>query len=246
MKVKKSFFLFIILISVFALSLSPPTVSSARANGLYQRVITEDTPFFSSTDDSAPLFYLPYTYYVKVLGEKNGFVHVECYGTGLTAALDGYVPSGYLFEDGLAVSSPYVVLSLTTADTAVLYADADLKQSLQYVFKDREMQYYGALPTDDGMIYYVGYNGRLGYIKESSVFPFAIPNHPNELTFIEPELPPETEPETPSNGTESAFDLRFAIIACLIFAGLVALFMVISKNKPQKAAASYYDENDYE
>ena len=107
------------------------------------------------------------------------------------------------------------------------------------------MQYYGTLPTDNGVLYYVGYNNRLGYVSENDVYPFTIPNHPNELTFIQgeqPEIPTET-PEIPS---ATAFDLRFAIIACLIFAGLVALFMVISKSKPNKVAVSFYDENDYE
>ena len=220
-----------------------PKTSHAEIS--YLRVITEDTPFYQSVTDQSPLFYLPYTYYVKVLGANNGFWHVECYGNGSSVAIDGYVPDGYLFDDGLSVTSPYVVLSITTVNTAVLYADSGQNNSLQYVFKDRNMQYYGTLPTDNGVLYYVGYNNRLGYVSENDVYPFTIPNHPNELTFIQPEQP-EIPTETPEIPSATAFDLRFAIIACLIFAGLVALFMVISKSKPNKVAVSFYDENDYE
>lgn len=245
MKIKKSLIIWFSIIVVLLTVTAFPATQPARATNTYARVITEDTPFFGNIEDQTPLFFLPYTYYVKILGEEQNFVHVECYGDGKTAALDGYVPKGYLFEDGLGVSSPYVVMSITTVDTAILYADAGLTDSLQYLFKDREMRYYGALPTGNGMVYFVDYNGKLGYVKESNVFPFAIPNHPNELTFITPEQP-QPPPEKETLTAQSVFDFRFAIIACLIFAGLVALFLVISKNKPQKAVASFYDENDYE
>ncbi len=228
---------------ISAQHINPPKNSHADVS--YLRVITDDTPFFQSVTDQSPLFYLPYTYYVKVLGANNGFLHVECYGNGNSVAIDGYVPEGYLFDDGLSVSSPYVVLNITTVNTAVLYADSGQSNSLQYVFKDRNLQYYGTLHTDSGVLYYVGYNNKLGYVSENDVFPFSIPNHPNELTFIEPEQPEDT-PDNPEIQSATAFDLRFAIIACLLFAGLVALFMVISKNKPNKVAASFYDENDYE
>ena len=221
---------------------------NAHASSLYLRVITEDTPFYKNITDQAPLFYLPYTYYVKVIGSNNGFYHVECYGNGTSTALDGYVPESFLFNDGLAVTYPYVSLNITTVNTTILYADSELKNNLQYVFQDRTLQYYGSLLTDNGTIYYVGYNNRLGYVKESDVFPFSIPNHPNELTFIQPEIPetPETPTENSPQSSATPFDLRFAIIACLIFAGLVALFIAFTKGTPTKTAVSYYDENDYE
>lgn len=246
---KKKIFLTLIttlLITVIFCAQNLNLNSNARAGSLYLRVITDDTPFYQNVTDQTPLFYLPYTYYVKIIGSNNGFYHVECYGNGNSPVLDGYVPENYLFDDGLTVTYPYVSLSITTVNSTMLYADSQLKTSLQYVFQDRSMQYYGALNTDNGIIYYVGYNNRLGYVKESDVFPFSIPNHPNELTFIEPEIPETPVDDAPQSSATATFDLKFAIIACLIFAGLVALFIAFSKSKPAKTAVSYYDENDYE
>ncbi len=242
---KRIFCISLCVLIIFLTAFSLKIDSVARASSPYLRVITEQTPFYKNHDDIEPLFFLPYTYYVKVIGTEGTFLRVECYGDGNTATIDGYVPIGYLFDDGLYVSSPYVVLDLTTSATAVLYADSTLKNPTQYIFANRTLHYYGGLPYDNGMIYYVEYNGRLGYVKEAEVFPFSIPNHPNELTFLpSEETPPESE--QPKDSPTSAFDLRVVIIACLIFAGLVALFFVLGKNKSTRVAVSFYDENDYE
>ncbi len=218
----------------------------------YARVITDDTPFYSDASGKRLLFYLPYTYYVRILSNGAFYTHVECYGTGGTAAIDGYVPSDMLFYDGLSVKNPYVDIKLTALSTAVLYSDSELKTPVQYVFAGRTMSYYGTLPLgENSYAYFVGYNDRLGYVKESDVLPFEIANHPNELTFIpkeepEPETPPAEEPEDNANNSRLAFDLRILIIASLCFAGITAIFVAFRKKPKKHPAAGYYDENDYE
>lgn len=224
------------------------TFSDATKSG-YARVITEDTPFYSDPSGTRLLFYLPYTYYVRILSEGTFFTHVECYGTD-SAAIDGYVPAEMLFYDGLSVKTPYADVKLTASSTAVLYADASLSSTVQYVFSGRTMDYYGFLPlTENSYLYFVGYNDKLGYVRESDVMPFELPYHPNELTFIQKEEPePEPEPEQPGeNGSsKNAPDLRIFIIASLAFAGITALFVAFRKKPDKHAAAGYYDENDYE
>lgn len=215
----------------------------------FLRVITDDTPFYKNSDDTSPLFYLPYTYYVKVLDDNGDFLHVECCGLNF-AAIDGYVPKNVLFEDGLSVGEPYPYITIKTSANATLYQDSSLTTAIQYVFPEREMCYYGTYSGTNGNLYYVSYNGKLGYVKESEVYPFSIPNHPNELTFITPDTSEEEEPSEESTEsettTEDFFSLKIIIIVCLLFAGLVALFVAL-KGKPQKAATmGYYDENEYE
>jgi hypothetical protein len=216
----------------------------AKSSPLFLRVITDDTPFYSSLASDSPLFNLPYTYYVKLLNETGSFFHVEVYGDQLTPALDGYVPASMLFSDGLSTPYPYLSLSIRSASTAVLYEDNQLTESLQYIFPEREMIYYGKLSSPQGIIYYVSYNNKLGYVKESNVYPFEIPNHPNELTFLKPETPPAQEGD--ETISEDYFGLRIIIIICLIFAGIIALFVALNKKPAQSVVASYYDDNDYQ
>ena len=107
------------------------------------------------------------------------------------------------------------------------------------------MQFYGTLPLDGDNLYYVSYNGKLGYVKEACVFPFSIPNHPNELTFLVPEQP-QTPPNAEQNSQNVYPGLYAAVIACLIFSGVIALIVAIRFKPKKSVAVSYYDENDYE
>lgn len=218
----------------------------AETKSEFLRVITEDTPFYADKTADTPLFYLPYTYYVRVKDYGEVFTHVE-YGNG-GAALDGYVPTDKLFDDGLTVVNPFPEITATTANTAVLYASAETTGAVQYVFGGRKLYFYGTYYSPQGKtLYYVGYNDRLGYVKEENLVPFTLSYHPNELTFLIPDTPenPETaEPEKPS--AQAVFDLRIAIFAVLGLAGLIALIVAGSRKPKASPAAGYYDENDYE
>ncbi len=248
---KKLSFTFSIINLCFAIALClTPIEIHAHAKVEYRRIITDDTPFYSDVSGTNLLFYLPYTYYVKIIETGELYTHVECYGTGNSVALDGYVPTNSLFNDGLTIIDPYLDKSVTTVTTAVLYLDKNLSTPLQYVFATRTLKYYGQFTAQDGsIIFYVEYNNKLGYVEESVILPFEIDLHPNELTFLQPELPPDgnlsTEQPTPSQ-PEGITTLRIIVIASLILAGLVALFIAL-KNKPKKKLNSgYYDENEYE
>ena len=213
----------------------------AEVKSEFLRVITEDTPFFSDKSADTPLFYLPYTYYVRVKDYGEVFTHVEYGNDG--AALDGYVPTDKLFDDGLTVIAPFPEITATTATTAVLYASAETTTAVQYIFGGRNLYFYGTYYSPQGKtLYYVGYNDRLGYVKEEDLVPFTLSYHPNELTFLTPdtpEQPEQKEPEKPS--AQAVFDLRIAIIAVLGLAGLVALIVAFNKKPKTSPAASYYD-----
>ena len=209
----------------------------------YLRITDTTTPFFSATTDGEALFYLPYTYYVKLISKGEIFDHVE-YGGADGVTIDGYVPNQTLFTETQEVVSPYPNVTLTTSKTALLYADSQLTKSIKYIFKERQLTLYGNFLLPDGThCFYVSYGGDLGYVKESDVSPFSIPNHPNPLTFIPEETPPPIEEPTTSN--DSVDTLRIIIIASLILAGLSGLVVVIKK-RPSVPVNTYYDENDYE
>lgn len=239
---KLALFLVATLIFPFALYFSPKTAVAKNAN-TYLRVVDHTTPFYQSKEDSVALFFLPYTYYVKILGQTADFYHVEV-GNGINQpALDGFVPKQMLFDDGLQVDSAFLSMKITTATTAVLYQDSALSTSLQYVFKDRELCYYGKISHEQENVYFVSYNDRLGYVKEQAVMPFSIPQHPNPLTF----LPSDSEDSSTSENSNGSFlDLRFTIVICLLFAGVIGLLVALGKRKEEKIAPNeYYDENEY-
>lgn len=236
---KFCFVLPLILYTIFSCCVIQTT--HAQTGFEYKRVINQTTPFFSNVLDERPLFYLPYTYYVKVLDQVGEFSHVEIHGDG-QIAIDGFVPTDMLFFDGQQVIYPYLDLKIKTLTTTLLYLDADLSTPSQYLFAERELTYYGEFSGEQGKVFYVSYNNRLGYVKQTDVYPFNIENHPNELTF----LPKEPQKESvKTTTTKDFFSIKYIIIACLIFAGLFALFVALN-NKSKKQTFSYHEENDYE
>jgi hypothetical protein len=224
----------------------PLKITPIKAEGSYFRVITEDTPFYLTQTDSTPLFFLPYTYYVKVIREEVNFYYVE-YGEGNDMpCIDGYVPKDMLFDDGLSAESRYPFLTLITSNSSSLYEDVSKNKTLQYVFKDRELIFYGTNFSSNGeTLYFVSYNNKLGYVSEENVIPFTIANHPNPLTFLPEEKPPKTEPIEPPKKENGTLTLRYLIIGILAFAGIFAL-IVVFKGKPNAKTNGYFDENEYE
>ncbi len=239
----RKFILF--LLSIFSCSL--PVANASASAPEYLRVINEVTPFYADGEGVELLFYLPYTYYVKTIELGEILSHVECYGEDGSILIDGYAPTEMLFDDGLPVTNPYPSITVTTAYSSVLYSDSELSSPLQYVFAGRELCFYGKLSYKNSQtIYFVGYNGKLGYITESAIEPFIMPLHPNALTFLDTENSPE---EIVNNGAESKNSLtgiRVIIIVCLISAGVIALLLCLKKKPKTEPAVSYYDENDYE
>lgn len=243
----KKYLVFTILCACLSalLFFSPIQTPVKASTSEYRRIITDDTPFFSDAEGLNLLFYLPYSYYVKVLQINPILSHVECFGTGDSIILDGYVPTDMLFDDGLTVINPYLEKKISSISTAVLYSDTTLSTPLQYVFASRQLVYYGSAFANDGsMLFFVSYNNRLGYVKENTIMPFLIDLHSNPLTFLVPD-----EPDQPSNDpslkTDTTNVFTIAIIACLTLAGIIALFLAI-KNTSKTNSQNYYDENEYE
>ncbi len=236
-------FVSILLILFTCFGYYAPNIAYAQTE--YRRVINSTTPFYKSTIDENPLFFLPFSYYVKVLNHNNSFCHVEINGNNGQTAIDGFVPTDQLFYDGQEVISPYLNLYITTIDTAVLYADSNLSSPIQYIFADRSLLYFGETQSANGKLFYVAYNDKLGYVKESDIFPFVIKNHPNKLTFSSaPETNVDEKIVLQSNGFP--LTLKTMIIACLLLAGLIALFIALSNKKKSESQQNYYEENDYE
>lgn len=235
--------LVILFLSFFSFSfVSAPGKVVAVAKVEFKRVMTDDTPFYTDINASELLFYLPSTYYVKILSENNGLAHVECFSGGLAPALDGYVPSEFLVENPLYSGNPFLNLYITSTSSCILYSDPSLSQNLQYVFAGREMFYYGIYTRPQGEnLFLVYYNGKLGYVKESGVMPFTVTPHPDPMP--QPEQPEEQNSQTQNN---TPFDtIRTAIIVCLVLAGIVALLLILKKKNKPVTVATYYDDNDY-
>ncbi len=226
--------------------------ASATTSSPYGRVINDTTPFYSDPTSTNLLFYLPYTYYVKIIGEMGDFYHVEYGGYSDNPVIDGYVPKNALYFDEQKVTSPYPSIQINSSTSCTLYDSTMMNIPIKHIFKNRTLMPYGINYAPNGsVIYFITYNDTLGYVYENQITPFTLENHENPLTFLEnnsvkPPITNSTETKKDEKNNEF-LSLRIVIIVCLVFAGLIALFVGV-KNATKKRTdfSSYYEENDYE
>ena len=226
-----------------------PTQSVYAVETRYARILSNNVGFYKDSERTNLVFYLPYSYYVKVLEQTDTFSHVECYGVNSsTTCIDGYVNTDELFFDGNTPINPYLDLSVTVKKETAIYTDAFLSDKIQNVFSGRTLNYYGfTTDTNGNYLYFVEYGDKLGYVRESDVETFSLSNHPYPI----PEPPKEETPDDSTTDNQNTnkkgftFNFQTIIIVCLCFATIVIL-LIIFKPTSKKVAVSYYDENDYE
>lgn len=219
----------------------------------YLRIISESAGFYSDQSCTDLICNLPYTYYVKVIEDLGEVCHVECYDGKTAPSLDGYVNKAHLFSDDLDKSSPYACKVIKTSSTAPFYSSLNSAEPSMYVFKDREMTYYGFIKTPSGSVYYfVNYNGKPGYVSEEFILPFSLENHPNPLTFIVQEEPKQEDAkeENSDSSTNQSLPamseqnvLRMVIILLIIVAGFIAVFA--SRHPKKREITTDIDQEDY-
>ena len=242
----KAFLLIYFLMSFFCFSVfftNPIPVYAQEIE--YKRVVNEKTPFFIDEKGESTLFFLPKSYYVKVLSSNEDFLHVECFGSGGTPMIDGYVEKNSVIDCNSAVVSPFLSLQIKTANSCVLYQDSSLTQNLQFLFKDRELFYYGnAISANGQNLFLVYYNGKIGYVKESDVYPFSVPSHPEPLN-VQNSTNSSTQTEVLNASPQQQLNgLKTAVIVCLFLAGIIALCMVLKKKDKSSSSLTYLDDDN--
>lgn len=229
---------------LFAAAFPPPQKAAALA--AYGRVIERDVGFYKDPQAEELLFYLPYTYYVKIEDGGESIVRAELFGSGYsTPAIDGYVYADELYFEEDPPVSPFFEKTLTTCAPAGFYADSGGEKLIRHIFENRTLKLYGYVYGADGsFLYFADYNNELGYVKEESVYPFEFTPHPTPLPAAEePEIPPE---EPPAEG-ESGLGLKIAVIVSLILAAALILAFSVRPAKKREADGEEgaYNDNEY-
>ncbi len=236
---------FAVIIAALILIIPNGNLRQAKASQTYGRAITETVGFYKDATATELLFYLPYTYYVKITEYGASVSRAEIFSSSSSVpAIDGYVYTDSLYYEDAAPVSPFYELALTTAATTPFYKNSSTDTVMRYIFEDRTLYCYGSLKNPDGSyLYYVCYNGSLGYVKEENVCPFTFVTHPTPLPVFDE---PTEEPEAPKpDDDKSSGFIKTAIIIAIALAGVVILIFALKPEKKEPDVA-FYDDNDYD
>ena len=235
------YFLLFTLTVIFTSRLSPLTPLAAE-DIPYARVLKDNVCFYKSADERSALFYVPPTYYVKIIGESGDYFNVEYqYSNQYYTALFGYVKKS---EVNIAKTMPSypvyagAVLRIVANSAEITEKAEDGSPAIASALKEQEVSYYGRVynGVNKTYYYYVKFYNIFGYVKSQSCSAADIANHPDPLINL------ETQPSggSTSGGNGGVNDDNFGSIDAKLQIFLIAaitvptLFIVYFLFRPAK------------
>lgn len=195
------------------------STKQAQASTEYARVLNEETPFYSDPDLRSVKFYLPYSYFVRVVNEGVDATRV-CYMENYDApAREGYIKTCDLFVCDYTPEAPYPNLKLILKSDEVLFSNPADKTARVVLSVGDSAYYYGELPVSSEIFYYVYSGIYVGYVRKNAFFEHTLSLHPQPL--------PKTD--VPDSSGQSTAEPAFSEPKHQVFgAETVAIIIVIA------------------
>lgn len=205
----------------------------------YARILNEKTPFYSDPDLRSVKFYLPYSYFVRVVSEGVDSTRVIYMENNDAPAREGYIKTCDLFVCDYTPEAPYPDLKLVLKSDEVLFSDPVGKTARVVLSIGDAACYYGELTVDSETFYYVYTGIYVGYVRKNAFFDHTLSLHPQPI--------PKTEvPDSASNlQTQPSFsspdhkiyDVDVITVIVVVSISLVSLSVIYVLFRPEARAA---------
>ncbi len=221
-----------IYILISFIKISPVNAESEN----YARILTTDAVVYQDANLQDPIFTLPYSYYVKIENYASTSIKISFgLSDGVYPQIIGYVNADKITPVDYVPIRPYPQVKISTDVSDVLFNDFEQKKPYFNVPKDEVMYYYGEIKNQDITLCFVYYLKKLGYVDKSSINPFSVPLHPDEIK-IETQGGAndgenlETKP-TPSNAIGENLQVIIIVSISIVSISVVYFLFKPSKNK---------------
>lgn len=245
-------FAFVFGITFGGFALSPQTANALAEVG-YVRIVTPFVPLYRAPVEHRDyaLFYLPETYYLKVIDAQGGFYEVEYQdGENGFPVLYGYVKKDAVSLDYQTPTPPlYQKQTLSVIKSCYVYATPhENGELLATALQGQTVRLYGAYPdkTGENVFYYVRLGHTMGYLPASVCTPPQNQPHPDPV--ITPSVSVSTTPSVAVSASPSVQPvkktevLKIALILGVCLAVLLALYTAF---RPKKTQERYFEEEDF-
>ncbi len=218
----------------------------------WARIVNDQTAFYSDMACTMIKFYIPKSYFVKVLQIGDDSTRVIYMDNDSTIpSREGYLKTCDLliFED--AVYNPYPNFSVKITADEILFADSNKNYPKTVLSYGDTALIYGTLSIAGENFCYVYSNGYIGYVRRSAFAPFEIPLH--EIPLVKPDSNNQTENITSNSQTDPSPDasidstMKIVIIIALSITCLSVIYLLFKpKNQTSvKLAVSQDNDDDF-
>ena len=216
------------------------------------RILNENTPFYSDGSLKIVKFYLPFSYFVKVINTGDDATRVIYMDGQSTLPLrEGYIKTCDLhIFDGIP-TNPYPQIRIKITADEILFADSAKQFPKTVLTSGDEATYYGELTADNEKFCYVYCNGFIGYVRKSAFAPFEVPLHETPIKIEEPPSSSESV-ILPSDSTVNiqsitAIDstLRIVIIIAVAVTCISVLYLLFKPRNAEPKVAAWQDYDEF-
>ncbi len=234
---------------ICALSYSQSTLAFADEIK-YGRIVTPDCAFYADASCKILKFYLPESYYVKIIAVKSDVSRVVFKdGGSLYPMSEGYVKNVCLELCDSAPLTPYPDINLELTRDEVIFSDVERLSPIVVVERSHQPVFYGDITINGESLLYVYAKGYVGYMSKTAFKEFEVP-----LLSDYQVKPPENSDSVSVNDStilssdsladDNEFGANEVLIIALII--IVALFIIFLILRPEKSGVkkSRYDNDE--
>lgn len=236
---KKFFAVSALLLAAALAAFAPAAGAAAEAEetAAYARITEDGVYFYRSADESAGLFILPRTYFVKIVGEAGEYYRVSYLDAADPAlSLTGYCRADEVTPVDYIPETPYLNYSVTVTFRA---GDGSGLPDSFFTEYRTDAVYYGEFAYGSATCYYVNLDGSFGYVPAEAC---SAVSYPENTEHTQTETPPAGSGETA--GGRSFGALNVVLVCVLAAAALGALYFLFRPARPKKSGQSGCDETE--
>lgn len=243
-------FLFInfILIQPFLVAEKPAKKVNANET-VWARITNDQTALYSDMACTMIKFYIPKSYFVKVLQIGDDSTRVIYMDDDSTIpSREGYLKTCdlLLYED--RVYNPYPNFSVKIIADEILFADSNKNYPKTVLSYGDTALIYGILQIQSENFCYVYSNGYIGYVRRSAFSPFEIPLH--EIPLIKQDSSDQSTTNSsikePTQNSNTSIDstMKIVIIVALSITCLSVVYLLFKPKAQTNVKLAISQDND--
>ncbi|MGN0818991.1 MAG: hypothetical protein ACI4M6_01150 [Christensenellaceae bacterium] len=216
----------------------------------YAMVISDDCPLYWDQSLKTVKFYLPKTYFVKIISFGAEYSKVGYLDDSLNyPETVGYVNNRYL-DFSLTPDTiiyPHITVSLKNDD--ILFLDAEKTQPKSVIKAKTDAVYYGEIALDNELYVYCYTQGFVGYIRKSSFESFFIEENPKyaELNNSSESYTDSTDGNSQSHTqekVEKTNPVTYVVFGVALAVILVIIYVIVRPEKNKKDG-SFFGNDEF-
>lgn len=240
----------IIISSIFAAGAALFPATRARADEVkFAMVVSDDAAFYADAGCEIIKFYLPKSYFVKVVSAYGDVSRVIYMDDGSDYPMrEGYVKTVDLDFSFASPSAPYPSVTLTACSDEVLFSGTDKSQPKTVIASGSHATYYGSITVSGEKLLYVYANGFIGYVRESGFAPYEVGLHPLYDSLFAPAESSSAVGDSSSESVGGAGKLNVPytaiIFGVIIVFALLLMFFILKPDASKASSNSFFGDDD--